>query len=413
MPFRARFIEDARIRLTRQGMPFHDQERAINLLGLLLDGLDDSVAQKDEVLDSLLESIADTGKLMLIIEQQAAELDALKRTTLNLTSSLDLQHVLDAVVKEAMQLVKDANDAHIYLYDEPVLVFGASLTRNGNKNKVLTEPRKDGLTYSVVKERKPIVVEDMGNHPLYSHTPKDWTGSIIGIPLMMGTRVVGVMNMARTRTGEFSRSEIRLLGLLSDQAAIAIINARLHSAVSQQARSDMLTGLPNRRALDARLDEEISRSTRSGQPFGVVMIDLDGFKAINDTYGHECGDDFLRRIASHLQASLRTSDFLARYGGDEMTLILPETDLNQAAHVARKVQAQLTGLSLTLPDGKSISMSVSGGIAIFPKHADTAPSLLRAADEALYKAKRHARGAFMGARGPTSELGELRKMNPN
>lgn len=413
MPSRSKVILEARTRLEKSDVPVQDWERLLTLLNFLLASMDDSVFENEDATNGLIEAMVSNGNLLIIIEQQAAELDALKRITLNLTSSLELQHVLDVVVKEAMQLLKDANDAHIYLYDNQTLVFGASLTSNGDKNIILTEPRKNGLTYTVARDRKLIVVEDMNDHPLYLDTPKEWTGSIIGLPLMMGQRVVGVMNLARSRTGDFSQSEIRLLTLLADQAAIAIINARLHSAVSKQARSDMLTGLPNRRALDERLDEEISVSLHSGRPFGVVMMDLDGFKAINDTYGHDCGDVFLRQIANQLQISLRASDFLARYGGDEMTLILPDTDLPQAAHVARKIQSQLTDLCLTLPDGKPVTLSVTGGIALFPKHSDTASGLLRAADEALYKAKKYARGTFMAARGPTGELTTPRNLNLN
>jgi diguanylate cyclase (GGDEF)-like protein len=172
------------------------------------------------------------------------------------------------------------------------------------------------------------------------------------------------MNMARTRTGEFSQPEIRLLTLLADQAAIAIINARLHTAVSHQARSDVLTGLPNRRALDERLDDEIKRSARSGRVFCVIMMDLDGFKQVNDTYGHDVGDDVLRQVARSLQENLRISDFLARYGGDELTLVLSETDLNQAEVVVEKINRNLDNLVLQLPEGKTTSLGISGGIAI-------------------------------------------------
>jgi diguanylate cyclase (GGDEF)-like protein len=406
----SKIIEATRIRLEKSAIPAQEWERLLNLLNFLLASIDDSALKDEEATNRLMETIVSNGNLLVVIEQQAAELDALKRITLNLTSSLELQNVLDAVVQEAMQLVKDANDVHIFLYQDDTLVFGASLDRNGDKNKSLTELRQEGLTYAVARGRKVIVVEDMTDHPLYNNAPNEWTGSIIGIPLMMGSRVVGVMNLARVRTGEFSQSEVRLLTLLADQAAIAIINARLHAAVSQQARSDSLTGLPNRRALDERIDEEISIASHSGRPFGVVMMDLDGFKTINDTYGHECGDDILRQIAKTLQASLRTSDFLARYGGDEMTLILPDTDLPQVAFVARKIQSHLNSLSIKLPDEKTAHLGVTGGIALFPQHADTASGLLRAADEALYTAKKHARGDFVAARGPTGELTSPRNL---
>lgn len=265
-------------------------------------------------------------------------------------------------------------------------------------------PRPDGLTKTVAVRKQMVIVEDMSTHPLFVTAPKPRSGSIIGIPLIVEAEVVGVMNLIRSHPGEFTLSEIRLLTLLADQAALAIKNARLHQAVSEQARRDVLTGLPNRRALDERLDEAISQAKLSGHPFSVVMMDLDGFKAVNDTYGHETGDVVLKQVAACLFQKLRSTDFLARFGGDEMTLVLPETDLPQAAFVSEKLQDSLRKLNISLPDGHVTTLGVSGGIALFPTHADTAPGLLRAADEALYRAKKHSRGTFQPARAQTGAL---------
>jgi len=215
------------------------------------------------------------------------------RIPLNLTSSLDLQAVLDGVVKDAMQLVKEARDAHIYLFQEEKLIFGASLKNDGEKNVENAEPRVNCLTSTVAHGNKIFIVEEMTNHPLYKGVPTGWRGLIIGIPLKMGSRAIGVMNLARTSTGEFNQSEIRLLTLLADQAAIAIINARLHEVVSHQALIDALTRLPNRRALDERLDNAIAQSIYSENPLCVFMMDLDGFIMINDTYGHMVGDEVI------------------------------------------------------------------------------------------------------------------------
>jgi diguanylate cyclase (GGDEF)-like protein len=401
---RASIIDEARQQLQKKNVPAEESERLLHLLNLLMSGMGDTIIQNEDFSTLLVETILNNGNLITIVERQAAELDALKHITRNLTSTLDLQVVLDQVVQEAMLLVEDAHEAHIYLYDDKNLIFGAALNEDGTKNIQVSTPRPNGLTYTVAHQKQMLIVEDMENHALFVDAPKPWKGSILGLPLIMGGRVVGVMNLVRSRKGEFSQPEIRLLALLADQAAIAIINARLHTAVSRQAMSDTLTRLPNRRALDERLDEAISHSSRSNRPFSVVMMDLDGFKTINDTFGHDIGDDVLRQIAVALTKSLRATDFLARYGGDEMTLILPDTNLSQATHVTRKLQQQLQGLSISLPDGNTITLGVSGGIAVFPTNADTAPGLLRAADEALYQAKKNARGTFVAALKSTSEL---------
>lgn len=355
------------------------------------------------------ESVSDEEQeallsLLAIIDQQAAELDALKRISLNLTSTLDIKGVLVQVAEEAINLVKHASDIHIYLYENGRLVFGTAMNRNGPQNEKWGQVRPNGLTSTVAHTKKVTLVEDMHAHPLYEDAPPDWKGSIVGIPMLYGDLVVGVLNLARSVTGRFSESELRLLRLLAELAAIAIINARLHSSVSTQAYTDTLTGLPNRRALDETLENEIQRARRYHHYFAVIMMDLDGFKAINDTYGHETGDLVLKKSFAFLNMQKRNTDFLARYGGDELTMILPETTLNSAVIAFSKLQEKLRAFSIEMPDGTTRHLDISGGIAVYPFHGHEASELLRAADAALYRAKKSQRGTFVIARGPTGEL---------
>lgn len=410
---RTGFLREARKRLEKSNYSTEEGTKLLELVGLLAAFVGEENIQDDEFAAKLIQVVADNGKLLVLIERQAAELDALKRITINLTSSLELQSVLDGVVKEALSLVKDAQEAHIFLYQEEKLVFGASLKKDGEKNKLNTNLPPESLAYQVAREKKTVVLENTTEHPFTPSGEDVWRGSLIGIPLMMGAIVIGVMILTRTTPGEFDPSELRLLTLLADQATIAIINARLHTAVSQQARSDVLTNLPNRRALDQRLEEEVFVASQSGRPLCVVMMDLDGFKIVNDNYGHDIGDEVLQTIASTLAQSVRSTDFLARYGGDEMTLVLPDTDLPQAAYVARKLQNQLQTMARPMPDGKTFSLGMTGGIALYPRHADTPPGLLRAADEALYRAKKYARGTFMAAREPTMDLSLPKTTTPD
>ncbi|HET9589308.1 MAG TPA: sensor domain-containing diguanylate cyclase, partial [Anaerolineales bacterium] len=356
----------------------------------------------------LVQELIDNRALLSMLKQQTDELDALKKLSINLTSSLDLPAVLDAVVSEAMRLIANARDINIFLYKNHKLSFGAGLDSDGTRNKPWSKPRSNGLTYTVAHGGETIIVEDMQTHPLYRSAPKDWIGSIIGIPLKVGDMVVGVMNLSRSTIGGFSPSELRLLSLLSDQAAVAISNASLHQMISRQAYSDTLTGLPNRRALDERLEEEVQAARRNNYSFAVIMMDLDGFKLVNDTYGHTTGDDVLRVVFTQMAHGVRTTDFLARYGGDELTLILSQTEMSSAQVVTDKILEGIKRLKYKLPDGKRLRIGISGGIAIFPVHARNGPDLLRAADAALYQAKKHSRGTFQTARGITGPLASHR-----
>ncbi|HEY9152241.1 MAG TPA: sensor domain-containing diguanylate cyclase, partial [Anaerolineales bacterium] len=345
--------------------------------------------------------------LLLTLQQQTDELDTLKKLSLNLTSSLDLPTVLDAVVTEAMRLVKSARTAHIFLYNaNGNLEFGAALNSNGTRNQPISMPRNEGLTYTVARSGEQIIVEDMKRHPLYKDAPDDWTGSVIGIPLKFNDNVVGVMNLSRSITGKFPSSELRLLSLLANQAAVAIFNASLHQIVSTQAYTDTVTGLPNRRALDEHLEQEVYDAKRNGYTFAIIMMDLDGFKDVNDTYGHAIGDQVLRLMSNYLATLLRSTDYLARYGGDEFTLSLSKTDPSAARLVMEKVLEKVKSFSFEAPNGDKIKLGLSAGIAFYPVHARTPADLLHASDDALYQAKKHNRGSYMFARGFTGQLSQ-------
>jgi len=407
MDLRLKILDQARQELElKDGLKEENLEALHSLLDLLSQAIrmTPEVSDKGKNLQDLGKQLIDSNNLLLILKQYADELNALRRISINLTSRLELKAVLEAVVSEALRLIKNANDVNIFLYNEGKLTFGAALDSKGDKNHEFAKPRPNGLTATVARQRKTIMVEDLQTHPLFINSSHGWHGSIIGIPLIVGSRIEGVMNLARTTKGGFSNDEIRLLSMLADQAAVAIFNAGMHEHANQEARLDSLTGLPNRRALDERLEAEVKRASRSGTSLAVVMMDLDGFKTINDTYGHVVGDHVLCQAFEPLKETLRTTDFLARYGGDELTLVLPETDLASARLVAEKIQEKLHSIKIEIPDENPPKLDFSGGIAIYPHHGLVASDLLRAADEALYRAKRRQRGSFLLANDPTVPL---------
>lgn len=401
---RRKILTDAYKTLKTNGHPASENEELIKLLDILAIALERHSSNPAKDMEDLAEKIIDNSALLAMLKQQTDELDALKKLSINLTSSLELPDVLDAVVSEAMRLIENTRDVNIFLYKNHKLSFGAALDSDGTRNKAWSTPRSNGLTYTVARSGEMIIVEDIKSHPLFTNAPQEWSGAIISIPLKVGEMVVGVMNLARSTLGGFSNSELRLLSLLSDQAAVAISNANLHQMISIQAYSDTLTGLPNRRALDERLEEEVQSARRNNYSFAVVMMDLDGFKDVNDTYGHSTGDEILRLVFNQMARGVRNTDFLARYGGDELTLILTQSDMSSAMVVTEKIVEGMKKIKFTFPDKKKLKLGISGGIAIYPVHARNGPDLLRAADTALYQAKKHKRGTFQMARGITGPI---------
>src|SRR3990172_4531580 len=196
-----------------ESIPADEKTGILKLIQALIEATESTFVprKKNDQVKTFTQEIISKHSLMTLVKQQADELDALKRLGLNLTSSLDLQTVLDSVVAEAMRLVKNARTAHIFLYVDEKLEFGASLGSDGTQNRPFSMPRPAGLTYTVARGGETIVVEDISKHALYKDTPQSWQGSIIGIPLKYSNSIVGVMNLSRSIVGEFTRSELRLL----------------------------------------------------------------------------------------------------------------------------------------------------------------------------------------------------------
>ena len=157
--------------------------------------------------------------------------------------------------------------------------------------------------------------------------------------------------------------------------------------MQEQAITDPLTGLLNRRYLRECLPRELARARRNGQSLAFIMVDLDYFKRVNDTLGHEAGDIVLRELGALLRRQIRGSDVACRFGGEEFALVLPEASLEGARQKTESVRALVKKLELKYRDQPIGRITASFGVALFPDHADDADSLMRVADEALYHAK--------------------------
>jgi diguanylate cyclase (GGDEF)-like protein len=194
----------------------------------------------------------------------------------------------------------------------------------------------------------------------------------------------------------FSEDEGRLAHWLAAQASIALENARLHRTVEQQAITDHLTGLANRRRFSETLSLEVSRAERFSGTLALVLADLDDFKRVNDLYGHQVGDDVLRRFADVMRESVREFDLAVRHGGEEFALLLPETDLEGGARLAERLAEALSGTRFPNRVGETFTVTASFGVSAFPGSA-SADQLILAADRALYRAKKEGKNRVLVA----------------
>lgn len=226
------------------------------------------------------------------------------------------------------------------------------------------------------------------------------SGALVALQAPQG--IQGILGLFWDHPFRLASEDQFALRLVGAYAGAALYNARLMRHLQQEAYTDPLTGLPNRRAFEEALQRETHRAQRYGHPYVLMVLDLNGFKAVNDTYGHLTGDLVLQQTASALRTALRESDFVARYGGDEFVALLPETTSEQAQIVGRKLVKQVESLVFKgLPD--EIRCGLSVGIASFPKDGTDPQHLLAIADERMYANKAQQRAQRGGS--PAAQAG--------
>ncbi len=181
------------------------------------------------------------------------------------------------------------------------------------------------------------------------------------------------------------RRVVSMLAQFASHAALSLRNSWLLEQVQRMAETDALTGVANRRTFESVLEREMSRAERSGEQLTLVMFDIDHFKSLNDTYGHQAGDEVLKKTAAALANECRDFDTAARYGGEEFAAILPACSATESLVVAERLRQAINGVEFER------SVTASAGIATFPVHASDISSLIKAADEALYESKRAGR----------------------
>ncbi len=217
--------------------------------------------------------------------------------------------------------------------------------------------------------------------------PDSFPSAYFCIPMMAQGEAIGTLYLSFQEPGQLTKTKKHLAVTVSRQISLALANLKLHETLQQQSIRDPLTGLFNRRYLEESLERELNRAERKQQSLGVIMLDVDHFKRFNDTFGHEAGDAVLRELGIFLQKHIRVSDIACRYGGEELTLILPEASLEDTMERAEKLRQGVKYLNVHYRRQPLGGITLSLGIAMFPQHGLTSESVIRAADVALYRAK--------------------------
>ena len=334
------------------------------------------------------------------VQQQAARLREILKMVRDIGGSLSLRYVLEAVTQGALG-VSGARGAVVWLVRENETVLYAA---GSSDPEDLEGDRSVELGTGVV-----------GRAAKYGRAATGVADDASGeerlaVPLIVGARVVGVLELALAGGGQLGDEQVEVLETLSIHAATAIEAARLHQVTEYASEHDALTGLANRRRLEQDLRLECERSLRYGRPLAFVMIDLDHFKRLNDTYGHARGDEVLQGVAECIRGALRATDSAYRYGGEELVVLVRESDAEGAVILAERIRDSIQ--RRYQGHGES-GVTASLGVAAFPAHAASAQGLSAAADTALYAAKQGGRNRVVVAGEQPPPQHDLPKSRPS
>lgn len=307
----------------------------------------------------------------------------------------DLKRLIQIILAKAIQTL-DAERGSLMLYEPSAnelvvkVVFGLpdkEVEKKINEGQLECTRIKvgEGIAGEAFANKKAIITNLGENDPRFLQSQLSRVQSLICLPLVVKEEAIGVINISNKQEGKlFNQDDLDFMGALANQAAIAISNAQLY----ELAITDSLTKLFIRRHFDYLLESEIKRSTRYKHPISLLMMDIDNFKLINDSHGHQIGDEMLKKIANVIKATIRKIDMPCRYGGEEFTLILPETHKKHAKKISERLRRNISEIVVTTEDGIEVSPTISIGIANIPVDCSNKQEIINNSDKALYFAKK-------------------------
>ena len=333
------------------------------------------------------------------IYEDKKNLETILDVTKTISSMLKTEEVLYTIVKRVADITGAVRCSIVLISKEDIGYVLAS-----HESPTIKEIKLDLNKYPEIREalksKRPVVIEDISRHPLMAEVKdlvKDLDRmNVLVLPIIWEEEVIGTLFLRTRRLGKgFTEKDINLCQIIAQSAYHAIKNARLFEEVSKEkeemktlAITDSLTEVYNHNFFYTRLEEEFNRTVRYETPISLIMMDIDDFKRINDTYGHRTGDHVLKEIADMIKKLVRKTDIVARYGGEEFSVILPHTNLDGAEEEAERIREAISSHAYANLTKETITISL--GVVSYPsgKTIMNAGDFVNLADTALYEAKR-------------------------
>ena len=331
--------------------------------------------------------------------EQRTMAEALRDTAAILNGTLRIDEVLDQILTQ-MGRVLPYDTANLMLLEDGMarIVRYQGYKERGLEDVVLTHrlslEKANNLKW-MAETGKPQAIPDTWQSSDWIRLPRsNWIRSYAGAPLQVRGRTIGFLNVNSASQGLYTDKHAGRLQVFAEHAALAIENARLYHEVEQLALTDEVTGLLNRRGLNELGRRELERAARYGSSLSAMMLDIDHFKDVNDSFSHAAGDQVLQFLGKLFLKSLRTSDIVSRYGGEEFLILLPETKLSSAAWVAERLRKLVSANPIPTSEG-NICITVSLGVATMSHETEELADLVKKVDAALYQAKQSGRNRIV------------------
>jgi diguanylate cyclase (GGDEF)-like protein len=331
--------------------------------------------------------------------RRAADLNLIVEVARALTSELDLRGLFGKI-KDQVRRVIDAPLFMVAFAGEAHTVTLEYLVEGDREFPPQRYPIEGTIVGRVFETGAPVLVANVAERERLTQTAVGEGAvkvqSVLAVPLTIGGEIIGALAVQSYAQSAYSDRHIELLTAIAEQSAVAVRNATLYERAKLRADHDALTGLPNKQTLLDRLSFELKRAQREHGRLALLMMDVDQFKGINDSYGHQFGDAVLKVVAGSLHAVARGSDVVGRFGGDEFCAILPGADGDAARAFVERLRSDVEARPVKHGGHSPVPISLSIGFGAYPEDADNLDQLVAAADAALYSDKRGERARRSG-----------------